>query len=323
MNTEFLNMNTKTNPPHDSYFLTSMSKPKVARDFFKAHLPCHVYEQLDLEYLDQCKQSYVEEHLKKKIVDVLYKTKFKSANDSTDVYLYILTEAQSTPEKLMSFRLMKYIFLIMADHLQQYNTHTLPVVIPLVLYNGKSTYCYSTDIFTLFGDHAQLAKEVLLKPFHLIDLNTIDDETLREHASAALMEWCMKHIRSRNMLQYIDFLKDLLESIELEKDTQYFVQTITYIMYNMDEQKAQEFVQNLADKLPKSLAENAMNIAERLREEGIQQGEHTLLLHLLQRKFHQVPENYRKKLDEANPKDLLTWGERILDASSLDEIFKK
>lgn len=66
----------------------------------------------------------------------------------------------------------------MADHLQQYKTDILPVVIPIVLYNGKSTYGYSTDIFTLFGKYNELAKEVLLKPFYLIDLNIIDDFTM-------------------------------------------------------------------------------------------------------------------------------------------------
>lgn len=66
-----------------------------------------------------------------------------------------------------------------------------------------------------------------------------------------------------------------------------------------------------------------MNIAKRLRNEGFQQGFQQALLRLLQRKFHSVPITYQDKLAQAEIKTLLTWGERTLDATSIDDVFKE
>ncbi len=54
---------------------------------------------------------------------------------------------------------------------------------------------------------------------------------------------------------------------------------------------------------------------------GIQQGEYTMLLRQLQRKFQTLPESYMNKIAQADPEQLLLWGDRILDAQSLDNVF--
>ncbi len=60
-------------------------------------------------------------------------------------------------------------------------------------------------------------------------------------------------------------------------------------------------------------------------EEGIEkgrvEGEATLLLRLLERRFGPLPAAMRQRIAAANAETLLVWGERVLDAKSLDEIF--
>ena len=46
-----------------------------------------------------------------------------------------------------------------------------------------------------------------------------------------------------------------------------------------------------------------------------------MLLKLLERKFHAVPESARKRIEAADAETLLVWGERVLDANSLDEVW--
>ncbi len=58
-------------------------------------------------------------------------------------------------------------------------------------------------------------------------------------------------------------------------------------------------------------------------KKGIQQGECSLLMRLLKHKFRTVPKNYDRKLSEGSAEDLLRWGERVLDARSLDEVFEE
>ncbi len=55
--------------------------------------------------------------------------------------------------------------------------------------------------------------------------------------------------------------------------------------------------------------------------EGLVEGEATLLLRLLERKFHLLPESAHQRIAAAVAETLLVWGERVLDAKSLDEVW--
>lgn len=57
-------------------------------------------------------------------------------------------------------------------------------------------------------------------------------------------------------------------------------------------------------------------------QQGMQQGESTMLLCFLEGKFKNVPDEYLKKINEADPETLVKWGKRVLDSESLDDVFK-
>ena len=56
-------------------------------------------------------------------------------------------------------------------------------------------------------------------------------------------------------------------------------------------------------------------------ERGLHQGERTVLLRQLERKFSVLPDEYRKKIQEADSAVLLEWAVRLLDSQSLEELF--
>lgn len=58
-------------------------------------------------------------------------------------------------------------------------------------------------------------------------------------------------------------------------------------------------------------------------EKGVQKGESVLLLRLLQRKFGIIPKSFRNKIEQADENTLLTWGERILSADYIEDIFEE
>ncbi|MDQ8039976.1 MAG: hypothetical protein REH83_06165, partial [Rickettsiella sp.] len=58
-------------------------------------------------------------------------------------------------------------------------------------------------------------------------------------------------------------------------------------------------------------------------QKGIQQGEYTFLSELLEHKFKQIPLEYRKKMEQADPSTLLNWGKRTLEAKNLLEVFEE
>ncbi len=56
-------------------------------------------------------------------------------------------------------------------------------------------------------------------------------------------------------------------------------------------------------------------------EKGIEKGEADMLLWQLERKFGEVPLEYRQRIDDADSTQLLLWGERILTAETIDDVF--
>jgi flagellar biosynthesis/type III secretory pathway protein FliH len=57
-------------------------------------------------------------------------------------------------------------------------------------------------------------------------------------------------------------------------------------------------------------------------EQGRRRGEVELLLRLLRSKFGPVPKKIQARLRKAQPEQLLEWGERLVKANSLDEVFQ-
>ncbi len=78
-----------------------------------------------------------------------------------------------------------------------------------------------------------------------------------------------------------------------------------------------EFKKGLAEGLEKGLEEGL----EKGREEGHSEGETYLLHRMLVRRFRKLPKWAEVRLASAGRKDLEAWGERLLDAKTLRDVF--
>ena len=59
-----------------------------------------------------------------------------------------------------------------------------------------------------------------------------------------------------------------------------------------------------------------------LKEEGRKEGEESLLLRLLERKFGPLDARTRARIRKADPDRLLEWGERFVTAERLEQVFE-
>jgi hypothetical protein len=66
-----------------------------------------------------------------------------------------------------------------------------------------------------------------------------------------------------------------------------------------------------------------MRYVTSIERQGIKQGECVLLQRLLRRKFSQVPLQYLDRLRKADSDTLLKWSDAILEARSVEEVFKE
>lgn len=70
-----------------------------------------------------------------------------------------------------------------------------------------------------------------------------------------------------------------------------------------------------------SLAERFDEWAKEYEQKGIEKGEALLLQRLLVRRFGALPNEIVNLIATATSEQIETWGDRVLDAKTLDEIF--
>lgn len=253
--------------PHDKYFKSVMSDPKVAREFFEQNLPVNIKSVINFATIQPQKESFIDDKLRLQITDLLYSAEF---GDKLG-YLYLLVEHQSTPDKLMAFRVLKYMVAIMEYHIKKTNSDKLPIVYPVIFYTGNKSYNYSTDLFDLFGSKKELVKDILWRPYQLIDLSKIPDEKLKEFLRYGVVARTMKHIYEKDFLPVMRELIEDLRYIEGLGDMDYIYRLLSYII-EAGELNRQEFIETVKNGLTQIKEENVMTLAEQFRQEGREEG---------------------------------------------------
>ncbi|MFP8466264.1 Rpn family recombination-promoting nuclease/putative transposase [Klebsiella grimontii] len=91
--------------PHDAIFRQMLTQKEVARDFLQLYLPAPFLSICDLNTLQLASGSFIEGDLRSSDSDILYSLQTRHGAG----YIYALIEHQSSPDKLMAFRLMRYM----------------------------------------------------------------------------------------------------------------------------------------------------------------------------------------------------------------------
>jgi len=253
---------------HDHFFRAAMAEPKVVNDFFQAHLPTKIQEIISWNSIQLKKESYVDDQLKLQITDMLYAANF----DNKPGYIYLLVEHQSTADKLMPFRLLKYMLAIQENHLKQNKEKKLALIYPLIFYTGARSTNHVTDIFELFGEQQELAKEIFLKPYHLIDLTKLTDEDLKQYLWSGVMAKSMKHIYDTDIVPCLKNMLNELQTIEKQDGMSYIYTILSYLVNTGDTENESEFIETIKLGFSEQTGDNVMTIAQRFREEGLTEG---------------------------------------------------
>lgn len=312
-----------------------MSNVQVAKDFFQQHLPPSIQEQLDFNTLELQPGTYIDKTLKHFASDVLYCIHY--LNNEDFAYLYVLAEHQSSVDTRMPFRLWQYIISIWNEHFKKHKGNKLPLVIPLVFYNGPKKYDGPKDIRDLIDAPQELIERFLFKPFHLIDTQAIPDEALREKHWSGLMQHVMKHIYEKEALNFIQDLLGLLKRVCQEGGADYGASVLHYFLSQTETAEPGKLLEALETGLTEEdniMATVVDYLTEKYKdtwfktgkEEGIQQGmqhgEAHLLISMLKAKFKELPESYLKKIEGTDVETLNQWAINFVNARSLDEVFK-
>ena len=258
----------RTPTPHDLVFKTFLSTMETARDFIAIHLPPALLQLCDLQTLQLESGSFIEEDLHPYFSDMLYSLKTACG----DGYIHVLIEHQSSPDRHMAFRLMRYAIAAMQRHLEA-GHNALPLVIPILFYQGRrSPYPNSMNWLDEFSDPV-VAGRIYSQNFPLVDITVIPDDEIMRHRSMAALTLIQKHIRQRDLTRLLDKLAILLTRNHISG--QQVIALVNYMLQAGEAQDARTLLYEMAQRAPQ-YGDELMTLAEQLkqegRNEGIQQG---------------------------------------------------
>ena len=259
-------------PKHDQLFRKSLENPIVAYELLQAHLPQEVLAIIDTSTLKLEKESFIEHNLTASIADVLFSVKF----NNNDGFIYLLLEHQSSPDHFMAFRLFKYMINICDQYrLKHPKTKNLPLIYPLIIYNGTKSYNVPRNLWDLFNNKI-LAKKFWTEDYKLVNVHNIPDEEFKTRIWSGILEFFLKHIHERQLLKRWQEISDILpELTKVSIGYDYIEMILHYTLTSIDKNDKIELEKMLISTLNQEKGGRLMtSLAQAWKEEGIEIGIH-------------------------------------------------
>ena len=320
--------------PHDRFAKAVFSDPAQTALVFQAVLPPALLGQLDLSAAELQESLFTDDELKERRADLLFRVPFK---DGGEVYLLILLEHQSSVDPTMPARMLVYAGRAIDRILQRDRTPgVIPAVIPVVIYHGSSPWSAPTtltDLYQLPGPSgAALAGIVPSLRLLIDDLSQVADDDLRQRPGPVLGRCALIVMRhAQDLLTAKDpatvlrslaqSLRDLLQQV---RDRTGRTVVFRYIL-EITELELAEGERILVEAMPEPVKEDVVTMADQLRAQGRQEGrlegERRLVLRQLRKRFGALTPEQEQRVTQGTEQQLEVWADRVLSASSLDEVF--
>ena len=249
--------------------------------------------------------------------------------DDEWIYLYFLIEFQSTIDPYMAVRMMTYVGLLYQDLIRRKDVlpnRKLPPVLPIVLYNGDVKWTAATDIAALIPKAPGLVAKYLPKlEYLLIDESQYSETDLADLKNLVAAVIRFEHSENQTaLIRLIDLLNDWLDgNPELKRTFAIWIRAVllrqsknTLVLPKVRDLK--ELKMTLADRFDLW----AHEYEKKGMEKGIEKGEALLLQRLLARRFGPLPSDLVATISTASASQIETWGDRVLDATSLEAVFR-
>ncbi|MFL6193155.1 MAG: Rpn family recombination-promoting nuclease/putative transposase, partial [Thermoanaerobaculia bacterium] len=138
---------------HDLSYRLFFAHRRMIQDLLREIVGEQWVERIDLASGERVDATFITPKHENRESDVIWQ--FRRKDGGEPVYVYILLEFQSRPDPSMPVRLMGYVSLfyqrLMAGQ-PAAGWRKLPLVIPVVVYNGWEPWNVATDLGSMIGE---------------------------------------------------------------------------------------------------------------------------------------------------------------------------
>lgn len=304
---------------HDQGYKRLFSHPQTVAELMRGFLPPAWVERLDFSTLERVGNGFISDDLRERQSDVIWRLRWKGEGGDW-FYLYLLLEFQSTSYPFMAARMLTYVSLLIEEIIRKEKLKPgarIPVVLPVVLYNGKRPWRAPLDLASLFVEVPESLRRHLPRLRYLVlDENRLDlaRPGLSRNTIASLfrIETCEEPRELPRLTSELSTLLPRDEEPELRRTITIWVLSVLRRIF------PGVIIPETVDLEDTPMLEETMREwSKKNRQEGIRE----VLLRQLERRFGPLPEEKRRGVEAITSRARLNrLADRILTARSLDEM---
>lgn len=306
---------------HDKLFKRLIKEEGVAEALLRHQLPYSIEHRISgpPELLSE---SFIEASMKGLYADAVIKVPLKNAESA---FVYCIVEHKRVEERQVLLQLLRYLTAVYS-YLAKTHPKRLPLVIPLIIYNGVEEWRGPMH-FSALVDHRNVLRR------HVIDFEVLFLDAVRTPLES--FPW---HPRLRAGLLALRAtalsghafemgLQELLYELNSEDDESTKQLFIHYLVTNANT----DTLPLVQSAIEQQETNGMMTIAESWERDGFRKGKRAgesdatrkMTRLLLTKRFGALSPAHLKKLEKASAKRLLEWNLRAIDAKSIDAVFAK
>ena len=322
---------------HDSGYKLLFAHKEMVRDLLLGFVKESWIDELDLDSLEKVSESYVSNDLRSRHNDVIWRVRWRRQW----VYLYLMLEFQSSVDYYMAVRLLSYIGLLYQDLIRRGDVakdKTLPLVLPIVLYNGRRRWRAPRALRQLFGWMPEsFVRYVPLYRFVLLDQGRLSEPDFPSGRNVVAAVFRMEQSSTpEDLLRALRLLISWLQEPEQRNVRHGILEWLHRRGDSLDASVDWQQVHSLeeADTMledrikewkmqfrQEGLAEGRQEGRQQGRQEGSTEEARLILSRLLSRRFGPLPHDVEQRLEQAPLDQLESWIDRFYDAGSLEQVF--
>jgi predicted transposase YdaD len=331
--------------PHDLFARSTFGHPERAAAELRAVLPLHVVSEVDWTSLRREPGSVVDPELRETQSDLLFSARLRSGRP---LLLYVLLEHQSSVDRWMALRMLRYVVRQVERWRQEHPERTLlPLIIPLVMYHGpEGLWTAPRRVEQLFDlpqgedEGARWGELVPRFEYLLDDLTTERAEALMARPGpplARLALLVLRYGRTEELARRLPEWTALFAQVQASPNGQEeLLMVVRYLLLVGDKtvrgatgqmlhsllgtQRAEELMRSYGEEL---IEQGRQQGLERGRAEGLAKGRAESIVRILAARGVHVDDEARQRILTCTDLDTLDlWFERALRATSLSDVLE-
>ena len=342
---------------YDQHYRKLFSNPAMVRALFHGFLPQRLRHSVDLESLVPLPSSFISSRNRDRRADCIWQVKRR---DGSSLYLLILLEHQSRADRFMSIRMLGYSALLYEDIIMRRSEGKralLPSILPLVLYTGERPWNVPLQVSELL-DKAPAGLRIYQPQMRylLLDEGKLVSQGGLPRDNLVTLLFQLEHNQGLEHIQEIVQTLILLTQGQAHQELSLaFGHWIRHVLLprSLPDNTALPHVTNLQE-VTTMLTTHSRDWSYRWKQEGRLEGRQEgrlegrqegrlegrreglkeglfegsresasiILNNLLRRKFGALPVNISERINAAETEQLQAWSLNVLDAETLNDVFK-